>query len=310
MTIYLKANADDVGRRLDSFVREKMAWPQSKIQKLIRQKDIKCNDAKTTADYRLHYGDTLRIREGNAEAQINQNRPDKKISISRADISLLQDIVLYEDDGIIAINKPNNLASQGGSGIIKSIDQMMLAWWEKEQWAGQPRLIHRLDQPTTGVLIMAKTRIVAEAMSKQIREHKFIKEYEALVYGVPYSNAGTINAPLLANQGFVTVHPDGQLATTNWSVIKSFSDQAAHLLLQPQHGRMHQLRVHCMTMGHPIIGDRKYGRFVSLPFKLNNNLHLHAAKATFTNPATGELQTITAPLPTHIQVSINVLSEL
>jgi 23S rRNA-/tRNA-specific pseudouridylate synthase len=158
--------------------------------------------------------------------------------------------------------------------------------------------------PTTGLIIMAKTRASAEALSAQIREHLFTKVYEALVYGVPPKNAGVMRAPLLAHQGFVRIDPEGQEAETHWRVLSTFEDALAHLELRPKQGRMHQLRVHCMTMGHPIIGDRKYGRAEPLPLRLAAGLHLHARSVTFKNPVTGQDQTLTAPLlsPMHDSV--------
>jgi 23S rRNA pseudouridine955/2504/2580 synthase len=304
---YIKISADDVGRRLDAFVRDRLAWPQGKIQRALRTKDIRCNDAKTTPDYRLALGDTLRFYEGEGGGDRPTPKVPALVPLSRADRAMLKDMILYEDENLIALNKPATLASQGGSGITRALDQMMVAWWQYEGWEGQPRLVHRLDRPTTGIMIMAKTRAAAEALSAQIRAHTFTKVYEALVYGVPLKDNGVLRAPLLAHQGFVRIDPEGQEAETHWRVLNVYEDALAHLELRPKQGRMHQLRVHCMSMGHPIIGDRKYGRVEPLPLRLAPGLHLHAQSVTFMNPVTGKEQTLTAPLLNPMEHSVAAL---
>jgi 23S rRNA pseudouridine955/2504/2580 synthase len=307
MITYIKISTDDVGRRLDAFVRDRLSWPQGKIQRALRSKDIRCNDAKTMAEYRLALGDTLRIYEGEGGAERPAPKVQALVPLSRADRETLKNMILYEDDVLIALNKPATLASQGGTGITRALDQMMVAWWQYEGWEGQPRLVHRLDRPTTGVMIMAKTRVAAEALSSQIRSHTFTKVYEALVYGVPPKEGGVLRAPLLLHQGFVRIDPDGQEAQTHWRVIRTYQDALAHLELRPKQGRMHQLRVHCMSMGHPIIGDRKYGRVEPLPLRLASGLHLHARSVTFAHPTTGEEQTVTAPILNPMHQSIEAL---
>ena len=307
MITYIKISPDDGGRRLDGFLRDRLSWPQGKVQRALRLKDIRCNERKTTADYRLVVGDVLRVYQGEDGAERPAPEKAPLLSLSRAERAALEGMILYEDEGLIALNKPAGVASQGGKGITRALDQMMLAWWHHQGWEGQPRLVHRLDMPTTGLIIMAKTRAAAEALSAQIREHLFTKVYEALVYGVPPKNAGVMRAPLLAHQGFVRIDPEGQEAETHWRVLNAFEEALSHLELRPKQGRMHQLRVHCMTMGHPIIGDRKYGRAEPLPLRLAAGLHLHARSVTFKNPVTGQEQTLTAPLLSPMQDSVQGL---
>lgn len=307
MITYIKIAPDDGGRRLDAFLRDRLSWPQGKIQRALRCKDIRCNDHKTAADYRLAVGDVLRVYQGEEAAERSVPEKAPLLALSRADRAALDAMILYEDEALVALNKPAGVASQGGKGIARALDQMMLALWHHQGREGQPRLVHRLDQPTTGLLIMAKTRTAAEAMSAQIRDHLFTKVYEALVYGVPAKTTGVIRAPLLAHQGFVRIDPAGQEAQTHWRVLGTFEEALTHIELRPKQGRMHQLRVHCMSIGHPIIGDRKYGRAEPLPLRLAPGLHLHARSVTFQNPVTGQEQTLTAPLLNPMQDSVQAL---
>ncbi|RMD94991.1 MAG: RluA family pseudouridine synthase, partial [Alphaproteobacteria bacterium] len=245
--------------------------------------------------------------------------------LSEADVKMIGDAVLYRDAEIIAINKPAGLPTQGGTGQgNRHVDALAEALrFELDE---KPRLVHRLDKDTSGVLLMARSRSVAKALTDAFRARDTRKIYWALVAGVPQPRMGTVNWGLVKAPGHgaggegekmrcvhpaeVARTPGAKRAVTDYAVIQPLANRAAWVALVPVTGRTHQLRAHMAEMGHPIIGDGKYGGSgqenlgdgwgAMLGGEISRKLHLHARSLAFTHPLTGRRVTITAPLPAHM----------
>ncbi len=205
--------------------------------------------------------------------------------MSEADTKLIQSLVIYKDDNFIAINKPSGIATQGGTNTPRHIDGMLAAL---KEFPGDecPRLVHRLDRDTSGVLLLARHRKAATSLGKAFMGHQIEKTYFAITVGLPNPKEGTIKAPLLkkhiGGQDKVVVDKEGQRAVTDYRVL----DHAAHTMalveLKPLTGRQHQLRAHLNYLGIPVLGDNKYdgdGRQFG-----ENKLYLHARRITFDDP--------------------------
>ena len=208
------------------------------------------------------------------------------------------------DSNILAINKPAGLAVQGGSRIVNNLDSMLdFLTFDADE---RPRLVHRLDKDTSGVLILARQRKTAAVLSEAFRTHKARKVYWAIVLGVPRPTVGLVELPLVKKRGLggdkVVVDGEGKRAITRYRVIDNAARKAAWLSLEPLTGRTHQLRVHCNELGTPILGDRKYGHssefFNNFP-ENKRRLQLHAKGIRIPNPSGGILE-ILAPLPKHM----------
>jgi 23S rRNA pseudouridine955/2504/2580 synthase len=229
--------------------------------------------------------------------------------ISKADREMIEKMILYEDDDVIVINKPFGLAVQGGSGTTRHIDGMLAGM--ADRFGDRPRLVHRLDRDTTGVLLVAKTREAASKLGRIFQTRSAAKTYWALVNGVPKPSQGRIEAALIKASG-----PDGDRvrksepgeqkeamhATTHYSVIDRVGSKAAWVSLKPVTGRQHQLRAHMHLIGHPITGDNKYEGDKAMPAEnMDQKLHLHARRLVIPHPRLPKKIDVTAPLPDHMK---------
>jgi 23S rRNA pseudouridine955/2504/2580 synthase len=224
--------------------------------------------------------------------------------ITKAQNKMLMESVLYVDQQVLAINKPAGLAVQGGQKIKQNLDSMLdcLTFDADER----PRLVHRLDKNTSGVLVLARNRDAAVMLSEAFRSKQTRKLYWAIVKGVPKPLFGNVDLPLVkkpvSGSDKVIVDKKGKRAITKYRVVENAGRKAAWLALEPVTGRTHQLRVHCNELGTPILGDGKYGG--NLAFFQNSVEHgykmqLHA-KAIRIPLANGSLKEISAPLPNHM----------
>ena len=217
-------------------------------------------------------------------------------------------MVLYEDDDILVLDKPAGLAVQGGTKTARHIDGMLMAL--EAEYRERPLLVHRLDRDTSGVLVVAKRRAVAGKMGRMFATRSVRKIYWAAVKGVPRPPQGKVDAALIKAGGAdgdrvraakPSEKDEAQRAVTYYAVIERAGGRFAWLSLKPVTGRQHQLRAHMAILGHPILGDNKYGGDIDLPETLDRQLHLHARRIVFPHPVTGDAVDITAPLPDHMR---------
>jgi 23S rRNA pseudouridine955/2504/2580 synthase len=225
---------------------------------------------------------------------------------SKDDAAFIRSLVLYEDADVIALNKPARLAVQGGTKTHRHIDAMLDALAVDP--GEQPRLVHRLDKDTSGVLLIARSRKAAAELGKALKTHQAKKIYWALVVGVPRPAQGAIEAPLVkrgqAGGEKVIVADDGsgeaRHAVTRYRVIETAGRELSWVALWPVTGRTHQLRVHMAAIGHPIVGDGKYGGAAAHPGgEIGRQLQLHARRIEIALPPRRRLE-IEAPLPPHM----------
>lgn len=277
------------------------------LQRLIRAKNIRVNGIKTSADARLKAGDVLRVPPLTVSAKNNLPR-----RLSKADAEFMQSLVIYKDEDVIALNKPSGIAVQGGSGQTRHIDGLLDALrFGKEE---KPRLVHRLDKDTSGLLLLGRSANAAAKLADAFASRTAKKVYWALVYGKPKLTSGKIDAPLSKMSGekggeqMRVDFENGQRAQTLYHVVDSLAHKSSWLEMMPLTGRTHQLRVHCLTLNTPIVGDAKYmdKQRESMGLKDEHKLHLHARAIKIAHPKGGMLE-LYAPIPPHMQASFEFL---
>jgi 23S rRNA pseudouridine955/2504/2580 synthase len=297
--------SDEADLRLDRwFKRRYPTLTHGRLEKLLRTGQIRVDGGRAKSNQRLEAGQVVRIPPlGEAAAK---KKSAAKGNVSDRDIEMLQGLVLYKDADMLAINKPAGLAVQGGSKTTRHIDGMLdaLQFDAKER----PRLVHRLDRDTSGVLLLARTVQAASRLGKAFQEGEMEKVYWAVVHGRPRFPGGTIDAAL-AKGGEAGAErmewndDEGRDAVTEYMTISQAADKYTWLALMPRTGRTHQIRAHCAIMKTPIMGDVKYGapkldEYGELE-GLGQQLCLHARSLTVTLPNRKQV-TITAPLPPHM----------
>jgi len=255
--------------RLDKFLCKKYDISFGLAQKLIREKKVKVNGKRVDAAYKIEEGDQVEVFSDLAK-RIEHPKQKKKISTEK--MAKFLQLKIFENENLIAINKPSGLATQGGSGIEISVDDFV----REQKW----QLVHRLDKDTSGILLIAKNNEAAEILTEGFKNKTIEKTYVALVCGVLKKSEGIISIPLrkkLLGKN-EKVSPDfelGKEAVTKFKLLKTFAEHSL-LELKPLTGRTHQLRVHCKEIGHPIVNDVKYGGMAALKKNLSNRLCLHA----------------------------------
>jgi len=296
--------AEDADIRLDRwFARHYPALAHGRLQRLLRSGQIRVDGKRARAGLRLAAGQRVRVppQVRAAEACPAPPRPRGR-GPSRADFAALRARVLYRDDDILALDKPAGLAVQGGSGLSTHLDALAEALrFEAE---APPRLVHRRDKDTSGVLVLARNAAAAARLTRLFREGRVHKTYWAIVVGVPPVPGGVIDRPLAKRGGpgreRVAADAGGRAAVTRWRRIAAVGKRVAWLALEPVTGRTHQLRAHCAALGTPILGDGKYGGAAAhpadLPPGVGKRLHLHAREIVLPHADGGNLRFV-APLP-------------
>ena len=305
--------ADDDGVRLDRwFKRNLPAIGFATISRWARTGQIRVDGKRAKPEDRLSEGQTLRVPPG---GEAKHKAPKKRRELTDAEITEAQNMVIRETPSAIVLNKPPGLATQGGSKTNKHVDGLLDAFVSDEE-TPRPRLVHRLDKDTSGVLLIARTPGSAASFSKRFSGRSARKVYWALVVGVPEVREGTIDAPLAKQPGTggEKMHVDeeeGAPAKTRYRVVERAGTRAAWVELEPLTGRTHQLRVHLAAIGHPIVGDGKYGgQDAFLTGSISRKMHLHARRLIIATPeskGTGGKLDVTADLPEHFLQSMEAL---
>ena len=296
---------DDAGVRLDRWFKRHL--PQigfATVSRWARTGQIRVDGKRAKPEDRVEPGQQIRVPPGGETA--NRPAPERK-PLSEEDRAAARDMVILETPAALVLNKPPGLATQGGTKTTKHVDGLLDAFVEGD--APRPRLVHRLDKDTSGVLLIAKTPGSAGFFSKRFAGRSAKKVYWALVVGVPEVREGTIDAALAKQPGsggekMHVDHEGGQPAKTRYRVVDKAGDKAAWLELEPLTGRTHQLRVHCAAMGHPIVGDGKYGgQDAFLTGSISRKMHLHARRLVIDAPDKSTIDA-TAELPEHFAASM------
>jgi 23S rRNA pseudouridine955/2504/2580 synthase len=305
---------DEADIRLDRWFRRHFpGLQQSLIQKFCRTGQIRVDGARAGTDTRLSPGQTIRIPPMTIQAE-----PKPASRVDPHDAKDLQQAVLYQDEHILVLNKPYGLPVQGGPGITRHLDGMLDALRFGSEH--RPRLVHRLDRDTTGVLVLARTPGTAAKLAAAFRGRDMEKIYWAVVAGRPLPVEGRIDLPLKrigGGRGERTApadrdDPDGARAITDYRTLDNAAQKLAWLELSPLTGRTHQLRVHCVALRTPILGDEKYEQpdqnraFTALIEGLSSDLHLHARRLVMPHPADGTLA-VEADLPPHMKATFKTL---
>ena len=237
---------------------------------------------------------------------------DRPIALTPDEIAFVRGMVIFEDAQVIALNKPSGLSSQAGRAQAHTLDELL--WAFARPGHARPRLIHRLDRDTSGVILTARTKPAAGFLGKAVMGRRFRKTYLAIVApGAPAPAKGTIEAPLRreeqGREAYMRVcapdHPDAEAALTRYRTL-ACNAAAALVELSPETGRMHQLRVHLASLGRPIAGDPRYGGALALAGVAVPRLMLHAAALEFPHPD-GGTRRIQAPLPADIATVLEAL---
>lgn len=306
---------DDDGIRLDRwFKRHFPALNHGTLEKLVRTGQVRVDGGRVKANHRLEKGNAIRVPpfpKPKADAPLAPHE-DMSVRLSPKDKTFVRNMILYEDEKIIVFNKPHGLAVQGGTKTERHLDGLLSVF---ERDGHRPKLVHRLDRDTSGVMIVGRTSAAAAHLAQEFRRHTTQKLYWAMTHGVPSPREGWIDAALkkkAASGGRerMTVadedDEDGQAARTRFKVIDHAATEVAWVALMPETGRTHQIRAHCALIKCPIIGDPKYGgKDTKVRGALSYKLHLHARALRIRHPD-GEDMTFIAPPPPHMVQALEI----
>jgi 23S rRNA pseudouridine955/2504/2580 synthase len=299
--------ADDDGVRLDRWFKRHLPLVTfGMVSKWARTGQLRVDGKRAKVEDRLAAGQVLRVPPA-VEAAPKKRVPRPLTDQQRTEADAM---LIARTEAALVLNKPPGLATQGGTKTHNHVDGLLDAYPGEDE--PRPRLVHRLDKDTSGVLLVARTPGSAAFFSKRFSGRSAKKVYWALVVGVPDVSEGLIEAAIAKQPGTggEKMHVDednGQPARTKYRVIDRAGNRAAWLELEPLTGRTHQLRVHCAAIGHPIVGDGKYGgQDAFLTGSISRKMHLHARRLIIDAPGGGKLD-VTAELPEHFAASMTQL---
>ncbi|MDD9331137.1 MAG: RluA family pseudouridine synthase [Wolbachia sp.] len=297
-------SVEDNDVRLDRYVRRIIPnLKQSVIEKSLKKGLIKVDDCKARSSDRVSSGQTITLKHLD---YIENTNSDQKYICKL--VELLRKNILYEDEYILAINKPSGVTVQGGMKVKISMSNLLDQIKDGETF----KVVHRLDRDTSGVIIFARNANVARYLMEEFKGRRVKKSYLALTSGVPNKNSGVIDHPLMkkyiSGQEKVVVDKNSpKNATTHFSILEKLKHNVAYLKLQPITGRTHQLRAHLAHIDCPILGDGKYGGKKAFINGIVDKIHLHSHSLSLKLPSNQNI-TITAPISEHIEQSIKILS--
>lgn len=287
------------GQRLDNFLlRELKGLPRTRLYRALRKGEVRVNKGRVKADYRVCTGDQVRI------PPLRLPEPGQAITKPGRWGEQLRERILYEDAGLLAINKPAGLAVHGGSGLTAGLIEVLRLSRPEDRYL---ELVHRLDRETSGVLLVARKPAVLKDLHRQLREDRMDKRYLALVAGRWSAKRLFVDAPLKKNalksgERLVTVEAEGKASRTDFKVVQRFGG-CTLLEARPRSGRTHQIRVHAQYAGHPLLGDSKYASREAAQWAKEQGLgrlFLHAASLGFDRGEQGRL-ILEAPLDQDLQ---------
>lgn len=304
---YVHIEEDRAGQRIDNFlITQLKGAPKSLIYRIVRKGEVRVNKGRIKPEYKLKPGDIVRV------PPVKLPEANTPTPVGKGLAKQLREAVLYESAGLIIINKPHGLAVHGGSGVNLGLIESLRQIYPNER---SLELVHRLDRDTSGCIMVAKKRSTLRAIHAQLRSGGIDKIYQALVIGGWPKSCQKVDAPLQKNvvqsgERMVRVDQEGKRSITAYRVLKNFG-QFSLVEAKPITGRTHQIRVHCQHMGHPIVGDPKYGvdqvnqaqRQLGL-----NRLFLHAAQLKLIDPSTEKKIDVKAPLDAKLLHAVKRLS--
>lgn len=295
------------GQRIDNFlIRFLKGVPKSRVYRILRKGEVRVNKGRVKAEYRLCDGDVVRIPPIRVSEEKPVTGPSGRLE------ALLAGSIIFEDDRLMVVDKPSGLAVHGGSGIDLGLIEALRVMRPESRFL---ELVHRLDRDTSGCVMVAKKRSMLRYLHEQLRNGTIDKRYLALVSGRWPNRRKVVNAPLMKNmlrsgERMVNVSVEGKKSLTEFSVVARYA-QATLVEAKPITGRTHQIRVHALHAGHPLLGDDKYGdQLACRHFKARGlkRLFLHAASLVVPMPDDEAPLRVSAPLSDDLQVVIDKLA--
>lgn len=301
----MEIDANAAGQRIDNFLITYLKGvPKTRVYRLLRKGEVRVNKGRIKAEYKLAHGDQVRIPPVRVAETAPAVIPGSNL------LELVGQAVIYEDDDMLAVNKPTGMAVHGGSGVNLGLIEILRHLYGTKRL----ELVHRIDRDTSGCVLVAKRRPSLRMLQDQFREGNIDKRYQTLVVGKWPRHANRVEAPLLKNQlasgeRIVRVNAEGKASQTDFAVLARFA-RVTLLEAKPLTGRTHQIRVHTRHAGHPIVGDSKYGD-VECNKEMRkfgvNRLFLHAAAIEFERPGEGGRLKLQAPLAEDLQRALGQL---
>lgn len=305
---WLTIDDDQAGQRVDNFLMARLKGvPKARIYNILRKGEVRVNKGRVKPNYRLCEGDLVRVPPVRVTDKPRAPKPSDQLARQ------LEGAILFENEGLLVVNKPPGLAVHGGSGINLGLIEVLRQLRPDARFL---ELVHRLDRDTSGCIMVAKKRSMLRHLQAALRDKQsggMTKVYRALVLGAWPAHKRKVDAPLMRleikGDRVVKVHPEGKPSLTHFSVVERF-DQATYIEAHLVTGRTHQIRVHAQSAGHPLVGDEKYGddaanaRWRERGVK---RLFLHAAKLGFYLPEAIEQTVVEAPLPSDLASALSVL---
>ncbi|MDF2155965.1 23S rRNA pseudouridine(955/2504/2580) synthase RluC [Vibrio sp. CAU 1672] len=304
---FVDIDDDMAGQRIDNFLRNQLKEvPKSMIYRIVRKGEVRVNKKRIKAEYKLQAGDVVRVPPVTIEKKADDVAPSTKLNR----VAELEQMIIFEDDHLLILNKPSGTAVHGGSGLKFGAIEALRALRPQARFL---ELVHRIDRDTSGILLVAKKRSALRHLQAQFREKTVKKFYYALVMGQWKASCKAVTAPLLKNEvnSIVRVNPNGKPSETRFKIIEKFAD-ATLIQASPITGRTHQIRVHTQYTGHPIAWDDRYGdrRFDAYIGKLGlDRLFLHAANIKFIHPSTEKWMEINAPMEPKLEKVLAALRQ-